>query len=705
MTDIFQLSIENRVAVVTFDLPDSKVNILNKAVMETFDRLLDTLAAGKDELRGAVIISGKEGNFIAGADLAMIEAIADREEASRFARQGQKIFGKLASLHLPVVAAVHGACLGGGLELALACHYRVVTDDSRTFLALPETQLGIIPGFGGTQRLPRLVGLVEALTMITTGSRVFSAKAVRIGLADARVVREHLLDAAFCLLDRGIPGRRKKPFTRMLLETNPLGRKIIFSRTRAAVVRKSGNHYPALFAAIRAVETGCKRGMQEGLAAEARMLGEMAVTDVSKRLLSVFRLREQFSRIPAEPAEEVGMVGVIGAGVMGGAIMTLTAEKGMKVRLIDLAFPEIGRALQALHRHVAKKRRKGIYSSTRAQWIPARVTCDTEVRGLGGADLIIEAVVEKMAVKKEVFTKLAAAVGPNTLLTSNTSSLSITEMARGITNPNRFAGLHFFNPVDKMPLVEIIRGNETSSETVSRLRHFACRLGKIPIEVRDRPGFLVNRLLLSALNEAVRILEEGTPLAVIDHALLDFGLPMGAFILLDVVGLDIAAHVADILQQGLGERLVPSPLLTAMCRAERFGRKNGRGFYRYDAAGRRHEDREVARVLAPHLRGKSTAADQTIVERVLLALINEAAYCLEEEVVTTAAAVDAAMIFGAGFPPYTGGPLRYADILGMVSVVEKLSKLAETSGERFRPAGLLLELLDSGKGFYTSLNK
>jgi 3-hydroxyacyl-CoA dehydrogenase/enoyl-CoA hydratase/3-hydroxybutyryl-CoA epimerase len=705
MTDIFQLTVRDRVAVVTFDLPDSKVNVLNRPVMEEFDRLLDSIVARKKELRGAVIVSGKEKTFIAGADLTMIEAIEDREEASRFSRQGQKIFDKLAGMPLPVVAAIHGACLGGGLELAIACHYRLVTDDPGTFLALPETQLGIIPGFGGTQRLPSLVGLVEALSMITTGSRVFAKKAVRIGLADARVIREHLLEAAIRLVNRGLPVRRKKAFTRMLLEATPLGRKMIFARTRTAVERKSGEHYPALFAAVQAVETGSRRGIQAGLRSESRLLGEMAVTDVSKRLLSVFRLREQFSRPSAGPIREATMAGVIGAGVMGSDITALIAEKGMKVRLVDIALSVIGRGLQALHRNIAKKQRKGIYSPTEAKWIPARVTYDTEIRGLGGVNLVIEAVVEKMAIKKEVFAKLSAAVGPDTLLVSNTSSLSITEMAQGILNPGRFAGLHFFNPVDKMPLVEVIRGAETTSETVNRLIHFARRLGKIPIEVRDRPGFLVNRLLLSALNEAARTLEEGTALAAIDGALLDFGLPMGAFILLDMVGLDIAAHVGDILHQGLGDRLAPSPLLAAMCRAERLGRKNGRGFYRYDTAGRRHEDRELAAVLAPYVRGKSALSPPAVLDRILLALINEAAYCLEEEVVTTPEAVDAAMIFGAGFPPYTGGPLRYADTLSPAIVVERLDKLTEMAGKRFEPAGLLLELRDKGTGFYSGLKK
>lgn len=703
MTDIFQLTVDDRVAVVTFDLPDNKVNILNAAVMEAFDRLLDTIAARKQELRGAVIISGKEGTFIAGADLSLIEAIDDKEEANSFARQGQKILDKLAGLPLPVVAAIHGACLGGGLELALACHYRVVSDDPRTFLALPETQLGIIPGFGGTQRLPRLVGLVEGLTMITTGSRVFAKKAVRIGLADAVVVKEHLLEAAIGLVKRGMPGRRKKPLRRLLLETTPPGRKMIFAKTRTAVAKKTGNHYPAVLAAIRAVEIGSSKGLREGLAAEAELFGKMAVTDVSKRLLTVFRLREQFSRAPAKSAKKVATAGVVGAGVMGGGIAILAAEKGIKVRLIDLALPEVGRALRALHRQVGKKRKKGIISRTRAKWIPARLTYDSEIRGLAQADLVIEAVVEKMAVKKQVFTKLAAMVGPDALLVSNTSSLSIAEIAKDISNPGRLAGLHFFNPVAKMPLVEVIRGPETSPETVSQLLHFARRLGKIPIEVGDRPGFLVNRLLLPALNEAARMLEEGVALTAIDRALLDFGLPMGAFILLDVVGLDIAAHVADILHQGLGDRLAPSPLLAAMNEAERFGRKKGLGFYRYDAAGHHHEDRDLAQVLGPHIRGKTTLADELIAERVLLAMVNEAAYCLEEAVVTTPAAVDAAMIFGAGFPPYTGGPLRYADSLGLATVVERLESLSKTVGERFKPASLLVELGTSGKGFYAGL--
>ncbi|MEJ2690021.1 MAG: 3-hydroxyacyl-CoA dehydrogenase NAD-binding domain-containing protein [Deltaproteobacteria bacterium] len=705
MTEIFQLTVADRVAVVTFDLPDNKVNILNAAVMENLDRLLDTIVARKQELRGMVLVSGKEGTFIAGADLNLIEAINDREEASRFAREGQKILDKLAGLSLPVVAAIHGACLGGGLEVALACHYRVVTDDPRTFLALPETQLGIIPGFGGTQRLPRLIGLVEGLSMITSGSRVFAKKAVRIGLADAVVVREHLLDAALHLINRGMPGRRKKQLSRLFLEGTPLGRKMIFAKARAAVAKKTGNHYPAVFAAIKAVESGSNRRLQEGLAIEARLLGEMAVTDVSKRLLGVFRLREKFSRAPAGPGREVGMAAVVGAGVMGGGIATLNAEKGIKVRMIDLALPEIGRALQGLHRQIAKKKSKGIYSAVEAKWIPARVTYDTEIRGLEQTDVVIEAVVEKMAVKKEVFQKIAATVQPDTLLVSNTSSLSITEMARGLANPGRFAGFHFFNPVDKMPLVEIIRGDETSPETVSRLLHFARRLGKIPIEVRDRPGFLVNRLLLPALNEAVRILEEGTAIAAIDRALLDFGLPMGAFILLDVVGLDIASHVADILHQGLGDRLTPSPLLAEMCRVERFGRKNGRGFYRYDASGHHHEDQGLAGVLSAHLRGKAALSEELIVERVLLAMINEAAHCLAEEVVSTPAAVDAAMIFGAGFPPYTGGPLRYADTLGAANVVDRLENLQNSAGERFKPAALLVELREGGKGFYSGLKE
>ncbi len=702
MGAIFKIDIADHVATITFDLPGSKVNILNQEVLQEFEQVLDGLRSN-NHLKGAIILSGKKDTFIAGADISVLEQMRDTDAATALAKQGQRIFDTLAHLPFPVVAAVHGACLGGGMELALACHYRVVSNSPKTFLSQPEVQLGIIPGFGGTQRLPRLIGIIEALKMITTGSRVFAKKAVRIGLVDEMVEQEHLLAAAFKLVKKGKPTRpknRRVQLQKLLFESNPLGRNMIFSKTRAAVIKKGGDHYPAPCAAINAVETGLAQGIQKGLELEARLLGELAVSDTAKRMISVFRLREQFTKVDRSVADRIHSIGVIGAGVMGGGIAILAAENSMQVRLINRSTRGLGRVIRALQKTTSKKRRKGIYSPVLADWIKSRFAYDTAVRGLGNADAVIEAVAEEMDTKKMILTDVAENVSKHALLLSNTSSLSISDLAEVIPNPSRVAGLHFFNPVEKMKLVEIIRGRETTDETVDKLKILARTLGKIPVVTRDSPGFLVNRLLMPYLNEAARMLEDGVSMQAIDEALLRFGMPMGAFILLDVIGLDIASHVGGILHKELGDRLQPSPILAALCEAKRLGQKSGQGFYRYTKNGRREQDPELPSLLKQHIIGNLVVNEQQIVDRNILAMVNEAAYCLEEKVVDGPAAVDAAMIFGAGFPPYTGGLLRYADAEGIPNVVRNLTTLAETAGKRFIPANLLKKMAENGDLFH-----
>jgi 3-hydroxyacyl-CoA dehydrogenase/enoyl-CoA hydratase/3-hydroxybutyryl-CoA epimerase len=703
MAETFTITIDDSIATVAIDLPDSKVNIINQQVMEEFDHLLGDLRGKKGALKGAILISGKEDTFIAGADISLIEQIDSKEHAADFAREGQRIFNTLAGLPFPVVAAIHGACLGGGLELALSCSHRVVSDSPKTFLGLPEIQLGIIPGFGGTQRLPRLVGLIEALKMITSGNRVFAGKAVRIGLADAIAPKEHLLDAALKLIREGKPKKSaRSTLQKYVLEANPLGRSIVFSKTRAAVAKKVGDNYPAPFAAIDAVKTGLSQGMRKGLEREAELLGELAVTDVSKRLINVFRLREKFTHVDRKAAHSVNNVGVIGAGVMGGGIAMLAAENNMQVRLMNRSTKGLGRFVRFLNKTTGEKRRKGVLSPLDVDWLKSRLSYDTAVRGLQSADLVIEAIAEDMDIKKITFAEVAQNTRPATLILSNTSSLSVTEMATVVPEPARVAGLHFFNPVDKMPLVEIIKGDLTSDATVDALKGFARRLGKIPVVVKDRPGFLVNRLLLPYLNEAARMLEDGVPMQAIDQVLLRFGMPMGAFYLLDVVGLDIAFHVGEILHKGLGDRLAPSPVLKTLFDAGRLGKKAGKGFYRYDQNGRREYDPELMVLLKEYCTGDLILNEEEIVERAVLAMINEAAYCLEEEVVVGPDAVDAAMIFGAGFPAYTGGLLRYADNLRVSHVVARLVGMSASYGKRFEPAKLLQDMALQKKTFYAS---
>jgi len=703
MAEAFRIEIGEGVAVITFDLPGSRVNILTRAVMEELERVVTRLEEGP-EPDGAILCSGKADNFIAGADIGEIEALRDPAEGTALSERGQALLERIEKLPFPVVAAIHGACLGGGLELALACRGRVASSSPRTFLGLPETRLGIVPGFGGTQRLPRLVGIPEALRMITSGARVFPKKALRIGLVDEVVEPEHLMEAARrAIRDRRSGRRRPRRFDAVsaFLGSNRFGRKLLFDRARRSIREKAGDHYPALPAAVEAVEAGYSHGLEDGYAEEAHLLGETAVSEVSKNLIRVFRLREHYARVEQEPAADVVRMGVLGAGVMGGGIAALAAEKGFRVRLVDMSAEALGQSLRRLDRSLAKKARKGVYSRTEADWIRARLGWDTRLRGLGTAQVLLEAVAERMDVKKAVLAELSGCVAGDAVIVSNTSSLSVTEMAGAVPNPGRVAGMHFFNPVDRMELVEVVRAEETADETVARVSALAARLGKIPVVVADRPGFLVNRLLFAFLNEAVRLLEQGLTVETVDAALRDFGMPMGAFELLDVVGLDIAAHAAGNLHRGLGERMKPAHFIGVFRDGGRLGRKNGRGFYRWDGKGGRRPDPEALRLLRRHAPAASGLDAPEIVERTILPMLNEAALCLEEGVVDHPGAVDVAMIFGAGFPPFRGGLCRYGDTLGADRVVEGLRRLERDLGGRFRPAELLVEMARSGRGFFT----
>ncbi len=705
MADTFRLRREGGIVTVTFDLPGEKVNILRAGVLDEFDKVLAALEEEAD-LKGVIIVSGKEANFIAGADISVIEAVTDPEEGRRLAERGQAVFGRLEALSVPVVAAVNGSCLGGGMELALACTHRVATGAGGTFFGLPETLLGILPGFGGTQRLPALVGLPESLRMITTGARVYPRKALRMGLVDEVVAGEYLLDAARRLIETGKRprGRKKQPpadrMVSLLLESNRYGRGLILEKARKEVRRKAGEHYPAPLSAVDAVEEGLTHGRKKGLELEALLLGDLVVTPACKNLIRVFRLRERFNSVDTAPAKGLERMGVIGAGVMGGGIAALAAEEGVRVRIVDLSPTALGGALRTVGSAVGKRRSRGAISSAEVSWIPSRISYDTEMRGLGGLHIILEAVAERMDVKKTVLAAIAAAAPKNALIVSNTSSLSITEMAAEVKNPSRVAGMHFFNPVDRMPLVEVIRGGKTSEETALAVTAFARRLGKVPVVVRDRPGFLVNRLLLPFLNEGARLLEDGVPMEKIDAALESFGMPLGPFALLDMVGIDIASHAAANLREGLGERFQPSPVLTAMSDGKRYGRKSGRGFYLYNRRGEKRRDADIESFLSSHVKDRSEKPDGEIVDRLVLAMVNEAALCLEERVVDSAEAVDLGMVLGAGFPAFTGGLLRYADSRGAAEVADRLEALAAEAGSFFEPSGMIRKLADSGGGFY-----
>lgn len=686
------------IGILTFDLPGEKVNKLTSSVMEELDRALDDLGARKD-IKALIIRSGKPDVFIAGADIAEIRDITDKAKGAELSRKGQMIFQKIEELPFPTVAAIQGACLGGGLELALACSYRVISNDAKTILGLPEIKLGIIPGFGGTQRLPRLVGIVNSLDMILTGKTVYPSKAGKIGLADEVTYKETLLSAAIRLAQKAIGRRRpsgiraRMPLFLRFFESNPLTRYFIFRKAKSEILRDTRGNYPAPLAALDAVQFGISRKGRAGYEYESSIIGSLIPTETSKNLINVFFLNEALKRETTPSIFSVKRAGVIGAGVMGGGIAQLFAEKGISVRIKDLSTKNVGTGLKAASELFIKRMKKGILSPLAARDGMDRISGTTDMSGFGKVEIAVEAVVENLEVKKSVLREFESVAHRNAIFASNTSSLSITELASAAKHPERVIGMHFFNPVEKMPLVEIVRGKETSPEVVAAVAALSRKLGKLPVIVNDGPGFLVNRILMPYLAEALRLLEEGASIEAVDRALMQFGMPMGAFILLDEIGIDVAYKVADIVHFGLGERIGRSPLLASLVSEGYAGRKNGKGFYRYSRGRREKPNQDILdRLAKQNGNRKSMHHEQEIVERTILLMIKEAALCLEEKIIDRPELLDAALLFGIGFPPFRGGLLKYADTLGAKTVVEKLRRYEEKLGERFSPPRSLVDM-------------
>jgi 3-hydroxyacyl-CoA dehydrogenase/enoyl-CoA hydratase/3-hydroxybutyryl-CoA epimerase len=693
------------IAVLTFDLPGEKVNKLTTPVMEELNTLLDALASRK-EIKALVFRSGKDENFIVGADIAEIRAITDAETGERLARRGQAVFSKLEALPFPTVAAIHGPCMGGGMELALACSYRIISNDQKTALALPEVKLGIMPGFGGTQRLPRLVGITNALDLILTGKSVYARKARKIRLADEVTYKEILLQRAVVMakkaIDKPRPSkvRAKRPFVIRVIEGNPLTRTLIYRAAKKNILRETRGNYPAPLAALESVRYGMAHSREAGYINEAKLLGQLMPGEVSKNLISVFYLNETIRKDALPSPVKTAYAAVLGAGVMGGGIAQLFAEKGITVRVKDINTRAVGAGLKEAWDIFNKRAKKGILTAIQARDGFDRITGTTDYSGFGKADVAVEAVVENMDIKKSVLRDFEAVTGEGAIFASNTSSLSITEMATVSRHPGKVVGMHFFNPVEKMPLVEVVRGKKTSEETIAAIATLSRKIGKLPVVVNDGPGFLVNRILMPYLGEAVALLEGGGTIDKIDEALLRFGMPMGAFVLLDEIGIDIAHKVSEILYQGLGARAKPSGLLGTLYKEGYYGKKNGKGFYRYRGRKRGEQDASIYSKIPAGSGIKKNMQPEEIVDRTVLLMIKESALCLEEKIIERPDLLDAALIFGIGFPPFRGGLLKYADTIGAKNVIEKLKGYAKQYGERFTPPGSLVEMSKNAKGFY-----
>ncbi len=709
----FSLSVQDGIGRLVFDVPGEKVNTFGEATLSELAVLLGDLEQRTD-LQCLLIMSGKPGTFIAGADLHTLEAIPDAETGSRSSQAGQELMNRIDDLPYPTVAVIDGAAAGGGLELALACDYRVVSDNPKTQLSLPEVTLGIVPGWGGSYRLPRRIGLRQALRMILAGRPVDGKRAERMRLADACVPAAFLDGQALAFARtvmtpagrRGVEKhRRVGGIPRFLAERTPVGRAVLFRAARRELAERAGDGFQAPLDALRLLRRTVHASRPRALRLECAVVGRLLVTPECRNLVRLFFIREQVKQAAegGSPAVDVKIsrAAVLGAGVMGGRIAWLFSRAGLPVAMKDIAWDAVGRGYGAALEAWQELARRGRADERQVNLGMHRIRGIVDYRSFGKPDVVIEAVVEKLEVKRAVLAEVERRVDDGTLLASNTSSLSITEIGGSLAHPERFVGMHFFNPPTIMPLVEVVAGARSDARRVQAAAKVAMALGKTPIVVADCPGFLVNRLLMSYLNEAARLLEEGADYLAVDRVLTDFGMPMGPFRLLDEIGLDIAREVGRSLARSYGSRAQPAPLFGRLeARPELLGRKSGGGFYRYRGS-RADPNPEMAALARPAGGGRPRGArEPDVVQRTLLAMVNEAARTLDERIVATPAELDLALVLGTGFPAWRGGILRYADSLGSRAVRDLLAGFAKTVDPGFAPSRLIEDLATSGRGFY-----
>lgn len=706
---------DDGIAVLTIDVPNESINTLKAEFGQQIRAILQQLQQPSDPaqptVKGLVLISGKPDSFIAGADINMLAACRNSSEAQQLSREGHAIMAELAGLPFTLVAAIHGACLGGGLELALACHARVCSLSDKTVLGLPEVQLGLLPGSGGTQRLPALVGVAKALDLMLSGRQVRAKQALKMGLVDDAVADTVLLDVAAALALKPKP-TRKHPNGKMgwLMDGNSIGRNIILTQALKQTLNKTRGNYPAPERIIDVVRIGQSEGFDAGLDAEARHFGELVMTPESAALRSIFfatteMKKESGANAKARPLQQIG---ILGGGLMGGGIAFVTATKaGLPVRIKDVAETGINHALRYSFDLLNKRVKKRILLRSQMQKQMLMLSGGLDYTAYQHRDLVVEAVFEDLNLKQKMVQDIELHGKPETIFASNTSSLPIHQIAAHAQRPENVIGLHYFSPVDKMPLVEVIPHAGTSAETIATTVAFAKMQGKTPIVVADKAGFYVNRILAPYMNEAARCLLAGEAIEHIDAALLDFGFPVGPITLLDEVGIDVGAKIAPILERELGERFAAPEAFAALLGDDRKGRKNGRGFYLYNSKKKlyrlkgqekKEPDNNVYKVLG--VQPNSSLDPQALADRCVLMMLNEAARCLDEGIIRTPRDGDIGAIFGIGFPPFLGGPFRYMDRIGAAQLVQQLQEHAKRFGQRFEPCNALLQRAETNAKFY-----
>ena len=701
---IFTIDKNNGIAVITMDDPSQAQNVLNSEVSTEFETIFAQVESDS-ELVGLIFTSSKPKCFVAGADISMLQTIETVEQGIAASKLLHALTQRIADLSIPTVAAIDGSCLGGGLELALAFDYRVATDHSSTRIGVPEVQLGLLPGGGGTQRIPRLINLPSALDLMLTGRQLNGVRAKKIGLVDAVVAPEVLLQVAEKYLAKGKPNREKS--TKDKIMGNALARKVIISQARNKTLKATKGHYPAPIKILETVEQGLATDLQSGLDIEAKNFAELLQTPVSKQCVNIFfattELKKDSGVDSDASARVISKVGVLGAGLMGAGISAVTIEKAkLPVRLKDINAEGLARGFAYVGKIMDKKMARRRLKPNQRDQIMSRLTGSIDYSGFSSADVVIEAVFESLGLKQTMIADIEKAAGnKEVIFATNTSAIPIDEIAAKAKYPERVVGMHYFSPVEKMPLLEVIKGSKTADWVTATAVELGKQQGKTVVVVNDGPGFYTTRILVPYNMEAVRLILEGVSIEDIDAAMENFGFPVGPIKLMDEVGIDVGAHIVDNLHQAFGERI---PLIENMDKViadDRKGRKNKRGFYDYSAKSKgKQVDESIYSIIGVDNPGSKHLSAQNIAERVVLTMLNEAAYCLGDGILRSARDGDIGAIFGLGFPPFLGGPFRYMESIGIKEVVTKLEALEKSHGKRFKPAPKLVEMVKKNNTFY-----
>ncbi len=690
------------IAILTMDIPGETMNTLKSEFGHEITSVLEQIESDAD-IKGVVLTSGKPDSFVAGADISMLAACESEKDAQQLSTQGQQLFDRISNSSKTFVAAIHGPALGGGLELALACDYRVCSDSDKTQLGLPEVQLGLLPGSGGTQRLPALIGVQQAMKMMLTGSPARAKQAKKYGIVDDLVPLSILQNVAMKMAKQGKRiAKENKSFMNKMLEDTSAGRKLLFKKAREQTLAKTKGNYPAPLYIIDCIETGVSDSTK-GYALEAELFGKLVMTKESKQLRQIFfattdmKKEQGVDGVSAQPVEHAG---VLGGGLMGGGIAFVTATKaGLPVRVKDISSDGIAGAIRYSYDLLNKKVKKRFIRKSQMQSELAKITGCLDYSGYKQQDIVIEAVFENLELKQQMVADIEENCKEETIFASNTSSIPIADIAAKAKRPENVIGLHYFSPVDKMPLAEVIPHEKTTDQVISTTVEFAKKQGKTPIVVKDGAGFYVNRILAPYMSEAGYLAMEGQPLDDIDKTLIKFGFPVGPFKLLDEVGIDVGTKIIPILMQQFGDRFSAPGAFDKLLKNDRKGKKNNAGFYTYDGKNAGKDvDESVYDLLGISPVKKYT--ENTVIERTVFLMLNEAARCLEEGVIRNPRDGDIGAIFGIGFPPFRGGPFRYIDELGIDFLIDRLKHYAKVYDEKYNPADILLEMQKNKDNFY-----